>query len=255
MSSSSYYMKNSKSGDVIGVVLAGGEGKRFRPYTDIIPKPMLPVGPEERPLLEYIVKWFSKHGITRITLLVGYRWRQIANYFSDGSRWGVKISMSLDTEEYKGTGGALLNAYKSGMIKAENALIWYGDILAPVDLSDLLTRHIASEADATIVLASKYQVPVGVAEVDEDLNIVSLSEKPWLQLKVSIGILALKTTPLSFVEDELGKTFDIMGDLIPWMINKGFSVKAYLYDGVWFDIGSMERYAKLDHNSIAEFLK
>jgi mannose-1-phosphate guanylyltransferase len=209
----------------------------------------------KEPLLEYIIRWFSKHGIAKITLLVGYRWRQVANYFGDGSRWGVKISMSLDTEEYKGTGGALLNAYKSGLINSENVLVWYGDILAPVDLSDLLRKHATSEADATVVLANKYQVPVGVAEVDEDLNIVALSEKPWLPLKVSIGILALKTSPLSVVEDELGKTFDIMGELIPWMINKGFKVKAYLYEGTWFDIGSMERYAKLDHNSIAEFLK
>jgi mannose-1-phosphate guanylyltransferase len=59
-----------KGEDVVGVVLAGGEGRRFRPYTDIIPKPMLPVGPEEKPLLEYIIRWFSKHGIAKITLLV-----------------------------------------------------------------------------------------------------------------------------------------------------------------------------------------
>jgi len=241
--------------NVTAAILAGGKGKRFRPYTEIIPKPMIPVGPEEKPLLEYIIKWLSNYGIRDIVLLVGYRWRQVSNYFNDGARWGVRIKYSIDTEEYKNTGGALLNAWRQGLLGKNDLLIWYGDILAPLDVNHLLDKHYRWDADATIVVADKYQVPVGVAKVDENGNIIELKEKPWIDIHATIGILTLKPRILDQAEEVLGKSFDIMGELIPWMINEGKKVKAYIYNGPWYDIGSLERYAKLDHNRIKEFLK
>ncbi len=241
--------------EVTGVVLAGGEGRKFKPYTDIIPKPMVPVGPDEKPLLEHIIKWFVKHGVKNIVLLVGYRWKQVVNYFLDGSRWGAKLSFSLDTEEYKGTGGALLNAYLRKMFSGEKLIIWYGDILAPLDITSLLATHESSNADATLVLADKYQVPVGIAEVNEEGYVSDLKEKPWLPLKVTIGILVLEKNVLSKLPNSLGTSFDIMGDLIPFLIKKGGKVKAFLYSGPWYDVGSMERYAKLNHDELGNFLK
>jgi len=241
--------------NVTAAILAGGKGKRFRPYTEIIPKPMIPIGPEEKPLLEYIIKWLSKYGIRDIVLLVGYRWRQVSNYFNDGSRWGVQIKYSIDTEEYKNTGGALLNAWKRGLLSGNDLLIWYGDILAPLDVNDLLNKHYRWDADATVVVADKYQVPVGVAKVNDNNDIIELREKPWIDIHATIGILILKPKILDHAEEAMGKSFDIMGELIPWMIRQGRKVKAYIYNGPWYDVGSLERYAKLDHSKIREFLK
>jgi NDP-sugar pyrophosphorylase family protein len=243
------------AGRVAGVVLAGGEGRRFRPYTEIIPKPMVPVGPEEKPLLEHIVSWLSRHGVRDLVFLVGYRWRQVRNYFRDGGYWGVTIRYSVDTEEYRDTGGALLNAYKRGLLDGYDALlVWYGDILAPLDVRDLLERHQSWGAHATLVLASRYQVPVGVARVEGDSDIVELREKPWLDLRVTIGILALDPQVLGEAEEALGKSFDVMTHIIPWMIGRGMTVKAYPYDGPWYDVGSMERYAKLNHSNLEGFI-
>jgi len=241
--------------NVTAAILAGGKGKRFRPYTEIIPKPLIPIGPEEKPLLEYIIKWLSNYGIRDIVLLVGYRWRQVSNYFNNGSKWGVRIKYSIDTEEYKNTGGALLNAWRQGLLCRNDLLIWYGDILAPLDVNDLLDKHYGWNADATIVVADKYQVPVGVARVNESGDIIELKEKPWIDIHATIGILMLKPRILDNVEEVLGKCFDIMGELVPWMIKEGMKVKAYIYRGAWYDIGSLERYAKLDHNSIREFIR
>ncbi|MCE4598770.1 MAG: nucleotidyltransferase family protein [Desulfurococcales archaeon] len=240
--------------DVVACILAGGEGGRFRPFTDIIPKPMMHLGPEERPLLEYIVRWLVKYGIRDIVLLVGYRWRQIANYFNDGGRWGVRIRYSRDTEEYSGTGGALLNAYKQGLLGSDPTLVWYGDILAPPDVHALLKTHEATGAHATIAPARTYRVPVGVAETDGEGSIVSLREKPDLPLNVTIGILTLNPNMLGEAEESLGRRFDIMGDLIPWMIQEGFKVKAYTHTGPWYDVGSLERYQKLREEELKEFL-
>ena len=83
---------------------------------------MIPVRPEEKPILEHIVAWLSRHGVKDIVLLVGYRWKQLRNYFRNGDRWGVKIHYSLDTSEYRGTGGALLNAHNQGLLEADTIL-------------------------------------------------------------------------------------------------------------------------------------
>ena len=243
------------SGRVVAAILAGGEGSRFRPYTEIVPKPMIPLGPEERPLLEYIVRWLARHGVRDIVLLVGYRWRQIRNYFRDGEPWGTRIHYSIDTREYHGTGGALLNAYRQGLLATNPALVWYGDILAPLNVEELIRLHAETGADAILALADRYQVPVGVAKISEEGDVTELEEKPWLRINATIGILTLNPAVLPPAEKELGKQFDIMGDLIPWMIKRGYRVKAYTYQGPWYDVGSLERYKKLDHNTIKEFLE
>lgn len=238
---------------VTAAILAGGEGKRFRPYTDIIPKPMVPVGSEEKPLLEHIVRWLVRHGVRRVVLLVGYRWKYIRNYFGEGERFGVEVAYSIDDEKYTNTGGALLKAYRSGLLEG-SVLVWYGDILAPLDVKGLLDYHRKAGARATLVLADRYQLPVGVARVNESMDVVELREKPWLDIKVTIGVLVLDTAVLDAAENELGTSFDIMGDLIPWMIRRGLRVKAYIYRGPWYDVGSMERYAKLPEEELKEFL-
>jgi len=100
--------------NITAVILAGGEGKRFKPYTDIFPKPMFPIGLGEKPLLDIIVNWIKSFGIKDYVFLVGYRWRYIYNYFRNGETFSVNIKYSLDDEEYSNTGGALLKAFKKG---------------------------------------------------------------------------------------------------------------------------------------------
>ena len=226
-------------------ILAGGKGTRFKPYTDILAKPMMPVGESEKPLLEHVISWLSRHGVRDIILLIGHHGNQIINYFRDGDRWGVRIKYSEDNEGYTGTGGSLLKAYKKGLIHSdETVLVWYGDILARVDVRDLVSKHKSSMAEATIVVATRYQLPVGVAEIEGE-RIVRLVEKPWYPVKATIGVLALEARVLGEASKFLGKSFDIMSDLIPYMIDRGMRVMAYQYDGPWYDVGSMDRYAKL----------
>ncbi|MEB3860459.1 MAG: nucleotidyltransferase family protein [Desulfurococcales archaeon] len=240
---------------IASAILAGGEGKRFRPYTDLIPKPMIPVGPEEKPLVEYIIRWISRYGIEDFILLVGYRWRQLANYLGDGSRLGVRIVYSIDGGGFKGTGGALLKAWREGLLSGYDvAVVWYGDIISMVDVGDLVRTHTGCNAQATVVVTERYQVPVGIARVDEQGYISELHEKPWLNVKATIGVMALQPSILDGLEDSLGTGFDIMGDLIPWMIAGEKRVKAYIYKGPWYDVGSLERYEKLETSMFREFL-
>jgi Nucleoside-diphosphate-sugar pyrophosphorylase involved in lipopolysaccharide biosynthesis/translation initiation factor 2B, gamma/epsilon subunits (eIF-2Bgamma/eIF-2Bepsilon) len=241
---------------VTAIVLAGGMGTRFHPYTEIIPKPMIPIGVDEKPVLEYIVKWLSRFGVKKYVFLVNYRWRYIQNYFGDGSRFNVEITYSIDEPNgYTNTGGSILKAYREGLF-AGTAIIWYGDILAPLDVKDLLNHHQSKRGDLTLVVTKKYKVPVGVATLGSDFSIIEMREKPDLDINATIGVGVLETKILDDdLEEKLGLNFDFMGDLIPWLITKRAKIYGYVYNEDWFDVGSLEKYKKLDNNYLRELFK
>ena len=237
---------------VKGVILCGGEGKRLRPLTYYFQKTMIPIGSKQKPLLEYIVKLFRYNNIRDLVFLVGYKSEQIRNYFEDGSRFGVRIEYIEDPPGMKGSGHALLNAYREGLLNdASDILVYYGDIISDINLIELMKLHNSHSAFATLAVAEKYQVPVGVAEMEGDI-VRGLVEKPWLDLKVTIGILALAIDTMEVLSDiaEGKKELDIMGDFIPAIINRGLKVVAYKHRGFWYDVGTTEKYEKLDNNII-----
>ncbi len=237
-------------------ILAGGLGKRFRPYTEILPKPMVPLGSSEKPLLEYIIAWMRVNGYRNIALLLGYKWRYVYNYFGDGSRMGVRIVYSVDDDDYRGTGGAILGAVKKGLVGGESFLVWYGDILAEAPLITLQEFHEERGLDATLMVSDRYQVPVGVVELESGYRVSRVQEKPWMPLKAFIGIAVFKTRSFREASEKLGLSeFDIMGDLIPLMIDEGYEVGAYIYRGPWYDVGSLERYEKIDQEFVESMEK
>jgi mannose-1-phosphate guanylyltransferase len=235
-----------------GIILAGGEGKRLRPLSYYFQKCMIPLGNQQKPLLEYIVRLMRYYNIEDIALLVGYKHEQIVNYFNSGQRFGVSITYVPDEPSLKGTGGALLNMYHKGLIGSHDLLlIYYGDIVSDIDLSEMIAQHKDKRAVATLALSKGYQLPVGVAEVKGGA-VTDWTEKPHLELSIGTGILILNSSALP----ELGllsakySTLDIMTHLIPHLIQKGDLVSAYETDAFWYDVGSTERYEKVDHDLI-----
>jgi len=241
---------------VTAVVLAGGMGTRFHPYTEVVPKPMIPIGVDEKPVLEYIVRWLSRFGVKKFIFLVNYRWKYIQNYFGDGSRFNVEIKYSIDEPDgYTNTGGSILKAYREGLFTG-TAIIWYGDILAPLNVEDLLRYHQDKGGDLTLVVTKKYKVAVGVATLGNDFSIIGMREKPDLDINATIGVGVLETRVLDDeLEKDLGLDFDFMGDLVPWLITRGLKIYGYVYSGDWFDVGSLEKYKKLDNNYLSELFK
>jgi len=243
-------------GSVKGAVLCGGEGVRLRPLTYYFQKTMIPVGCRQKPLIEYVVRLLKYHGVEDIVLLVNYKAEQIMNYLENGSRFGVKLEYVWDEPGMKGNGGALYNAYAKGYFDGyENVLVYYGDILTDLDIRGLINHHRKTGAVATIALSRYYTVSVGVAEVDGE-KVVSLTEKPPLNKPVVIGILVLKSAALDAlgeVVNEKGEA-DIMRDLIPLLISRKYHVAAFLTDAFWYDVGSTERYEKLDPKVVDERL-
>jgi mannose-1-phosphate guanylyltransferase len=213
-----------------GVVLCGGKGTRLRPLTYYFQKVMIPIGHSQKPLLEYIIRLMTNNGIKEIMLLVSYKAEQIMNYFGDGSRFGVKIEYIKDKPGVQGTASALSNDdLKNKISNKDRILLYYGDILTDVDISSMYKEHMAKDAIATLAVSKKYQVRVGIAKIENE-RIIGLQEKPTLDF------------------------LDVMSDLIPHLIGEGNNVQAYSHDSFWYDVGSTERYEKLDYDQVEKYL-
>ncbi len=233
-----------------GALLSGGLGSRLRPLTYYFQKTMLPIGKSQKPILEYIVRYLKSYGVTEISMLVGYKAEQIINYFKDGSSFGVKIDYSFDSEELKGNGGALINAYRSGKFDGyEDVLIYYSDILTDLDLKQFIEFHEENGFEATLAVADHYKLPVGVAEISGK-KVVSFREKPEIKIYPTIGILMMKVEAIKKFAERKGET-DIMGDMVQSLVKEGL-VGAYVTNAFWIDVGTTETYEKLDHEFIEE---
>jgi len=214
---------------------------------------MIPIGLKQKPLLEYVVRLLSFHGISDLAFLVNYKAEQIVNYFDDGSRFGVRVSYIHDVPKFGGTAGSVLNAFRQGAVTTEDTLlVYYGDIITTMDLKDLLNYHSSKRSLATVALASGFTVRVGLAELDRKGKILGFVEKPKLEKPVSIGIMVLEGENLKDIEQlqKEKRRVDLMKDIIPHLVEKGKPVYGYLSKAFWYDVGSMETYEKLDHKFV-----
>jgi len=235
------------------LILCGGPGTRLRPITYYFQKTMIPVGTKQKPLLEYVVKLLKYHGIRELTFLVNYKYEQIENYFSDGSRFGVKISYLHDDPKLKGTGGSILNAYHKEVINSDDTLlVYYGDILTNLDIREMIRYHKRKKASATVALAPGFSVRVGLAEINDEGRIKGFVEKPVLEKPVSMGIVALDGKVLELMKKlaEEKKETDLMRDVIPYLIENNMPVYGYLSKAFWYDVGSTEAYEKLNPKTV-----
>ena len=233
-------------------------GTRFKPLTNYLQKCMIPIGDKEKPILEYIIRLYRHHHIKDLVLLVGYRYLQIENYFDKGERFGVNLTYIEDKPGWKGSANALLNAYNENAFSTKDTLVvYYGDIVSNINLEELLKQHQETGAKATVALTTGLKINEGTAEVDGNW-ITTFKEKPQLDTKASIGILVLEG---SVIQDmlELHKagqfsSFDLMGDVIQYLVEHKQKVAAYLTNAFWYDVGSIERYERLSNERISEEL-
>jgi len=238
---------------VKGLILCGGTGTRLRPITYYFQKTMIPIGLKQKPLLEYVIRLLSFHGISDLAFLVNYKAEQIVNYFDDGSRFGVRVSYIHDAPKLGGTAGSVLNAYRQGAATIKDTLlVYYGDIVTTINLKDLLNYHSSRHALATVALALGFTVRVGLADLDRKGKIRGFVEKPKLEKPVSIGIMVLDGETLKDIEQlhRKKRRVDLMKDLIPNLVENGKPVYGYLSKTFWYDVGSTEAYEKLDHRSV-----
>ncbi len=218
----------------MAAILAGGFGKRLRPYTEEIPKPLVPVA--GRPILEWQIEWLKKYGIEEFVLLVGYRKEKIIEHIGSGSRLGVKVTYVVEDEPL-GTGGAFKNAAHI-LSRNDVFLALNGDIITnlnPLKLVEVVEKGGYVAAIAAIPLPSPY----GIIEV-VDNRVVGFREKPKLRdYWINAGVYAM--TPRVF--EYLPEKGDIEKTGFPEMARDGL-LAAVKYDNVFWK--SIDTYKDLE---------
>jgi mannose-1-phosphate guanylyltransferase len=237
-----------------GVLFCGGKGTRMRPLTYYLQKVMLPIGYDQAPILEYILNHFKRYGINDIVMLVNYKKEQIEGYFGDGSKLDMNITYVQDKPGPVGTGTALLNARE--FLESKRLIVYYSDIITNVNFSEMLSFHLDQKTWATILTTKGWKIRVGTAEINQKNMVTKFVEKPTIPVHVNTGISILEPVVFEHLKEFDKKTsIDLSKDIFPIFVKKN-QMSAYVpADVFWEDIGSLERYEKLDHEFITSIMK
>lgn len=215
-------------------ILAGGEGTRLRPYTYSAPKPMLMLG--GKPILQYVIENLRRGGLKDIVLTVGYRHEQVSSYFGDGGKLKVKISYSVEKEKMN-TAGSILPL--RSMVEGTFVVVM-GDHLTNIDMAEMVKEHRKSKSIATIALfRAKNPLEFGVAKV-EGGRVVGFQEKPMLEHDYNTAIYVFEPEIFDFIKPRE----DFSKDVFPRLLEAKKQISAYVFDGVWFDIGRVSDYER-----------
>jgi dTDP-glucose pyrophosphorylase/CBS domain-containing protein len=216
------------------VIMAGGYGKRLRPLTENLPKPMLPVG--NRPLLELMIEQLRRSGVREINLTTHYLPNSITDHFGDGQTYGVRLNYFKE-EHPMGTAGGLKQMRRpDGPV-----LVINGDILTGVSFQSMLRYHRKHQATITIgVRQYDVRVPFGVIECAQE-RVTSLREKPSLKFFINAGTYLLDPIAFDYIPD--GQRFD-MTDLIERVLEIGKPVVSFPIVEYWLDVGRHEDYKR-----------
>ena len=214
--------------------MAGGKGTRLRPYTYVLPKPLVPIG--EFPILEYILRQLAKAYITNVTIVTGYKADILQTIIGDGTRFGLSISY-LKEETPLGTMGSL------SMLPdlADDFLVMNGDLCTDMDFDKLLKAHGTTGKILTVSVCQRiHKLDFGVLEIDRNNGeVLSFQEKPEMAAWVAMGIYALNKKAATYIPKETFFGFDT---LMHTLISSNIPIGTYCFNGRWHDIGQPEDY-------------
>ena len=205
------------------IILAGGRGKRLKPITDYVPKPLVPI--KNIPIIEWQIKYLKKFGIDEVIICSGYKTKMMENYLGMKDL-GVKIKFSVEKSPL-GTGGAIKKAGK--MIKDKEFFVINGDTLTNIDLKKLAK---VSNVIAAIELKTKY----GVLETKGEKIINFREKKEISDTWMNAGIYHLQKNILK----ELPDKGDIEKTLFPNYAKKGKLNTVKFKNSKWYSVDSFK---------------
>jgi NDP-sugar pyrophosphorylase family protein len=220
------------------VILAGGKGTRLRPYTTVLPKPLMPLG--NQPILELILHQLSGAGFRQVDLSVGHLGGLIRAYLTESKAVSGELEIGyLYEDEPLGTAGALRLIDPPPQ---EAFLVMNGDILTTLDYAELMRFHERERPALTIASHQKeVQLSLGVIESQGgDNEVTGFVEKPTLHYEVSMGIYVYEPSALAHIPD--GR-FDFP-DVVLALLEAGERVLTYPFAGEWFDIGTRDEHER-----------
>lgn len=178
--------------------MAGGFGKRLRPFTEESPKPLVQVAGEA--IIDWQIKWLKKHGVRELVILAGYKKEKLIEHLGSGSRHGVKITYVIEDEPL-GTGGAIKNA-EHVLSKEEVFLVLNGDILTNLDPKKLVAKLEEDEGFLGAIASIPLPSPYGILRIEGE-RIIGFIEKPVItDYWINAGIYALSSDSLKYFPEK-----------------------------------------------------
>jgi len=236
-----HHLLTKKQYDNPVLLMAGGFGKRMRPLTKHIPKPMLNVG--SKPILEAILEQFVDAGFHSFYISTHYKAEILQEHFGDGSDWGVSINY-LQEEEPLGTAGALGLLPKN--LPDLPIILMNGDLLTKVDFKELLAFHAENGSEATLCVREyDFQIPYGVVKMEKH-RVTSIVEKPVHKFFINAGIYVLNPDVINAID---GKSYLDMPHLLNNKMNENIQVNMFPLYEYWLDIGQIEQFKKAQVDS------
>jgi mannose-1-phosphate guanylyltransferase len=228
-----------------GLILAGGKGTRLRPLTINTPKPIVPVA--NSPFLLYQIDLMRSGGIDEIILSLSYQPRKIEDLLKDGSEYGAHIKYAVEGVPL-GTGGAFKNA--EDQIDS-TTVVFNGDILTSLDLSQVIAFHKERRAVATIVLTGvDNPTAYGLVETDSEGWVKRFIEKPGPDEitcnTINAGVYVLEPSVLQYMPK--GEPYSFERGLFPTLLEHNERVLSFVLDRYWIDIGTPHKYLEVHHD-------
>lgn len=234
-----YFLNKSLGSKVdTALILAGGKGSDMRPFTYEIPKSMIPVG--NRPILENTINLLREHNIRNIYIAIDYLGDKIRQYFSDGSKFGVKIKYILD-EKPQGTAGALKSSKK--YLKDKKFVLLHSDILVDIDITDMIDFAEEEKTPLTMALTSIDDPSLYGSVRLRGAKIVEFSEKPHVDNStsrlVNAGVYVANPEIFNYLPNKIPASLE--KTVFPKLL-KDIKLSGYHFAGPWFDVSTPQNY-------------
>lgn len=221
------------------VILCAGLGTRFRPYTDNMPKVMIPI--LGKPMLEWHIIRFKECGVSEFFINLHYLPDVIRDYFGDGSKFGVKIFYNFE-REILGTAGGLK---KFGRFLDKNFFLIYGDIFSLVDYSKMeeVWNNKPNAIGMQRMQAVEFYGDADVAELNSKMMVISVHSKPHTRKYSNAyrmrGIFILNKRVLAYIPKDV--YYEIGSQLLPDLVKNNEAFYSYECDDYSKGIDSIEK--------------
>jgi dTDP-glucose pyrophosphorylase len=222
------------------VIMAGGRGTRLAPFTNVLPKPLIPVG--DKTIIELIIDQFLPYGLDQFHLSINYKSKILKSFFEELTP-DYSVSF-LEEKEPRGTAGALRALYSQ---VPENLIVTNCDIVIEADLAELVSFHHDNDYDLTLVASLKdYNIPYGVCELEKGGSLARIKEKPQYSFLINTGMYVVRRDRLDLIPEEAKCD---MTDFIEKIKSAGGRIGVYpIGENAWTDTGEWTEYRKaLDH--------
>lgn len=213
------------------VIQSGGRGTRLRPYTSVLPKPLMPIG--ARPVLELLLKWLRRNGVEDVYITTGYLGHLIRSFCGDGSQWGINIVYTQEIEPLGTIGPLSLLRDKLDC----TFLVLNGDVLTDLNLNAFSAFH-RSHGDPLTIATTARMIKMDFGVIEETDGVVkTFREKPNLSHCVSMGAYCMEPEVLNYIPSGVPFGFD---DLVFRLMDRNVPVHTFKHSGLWLDIGRVE---------------